>query len=204
MAGTTPPALQAGDEIRREHAPDLLRRRGSGGVEPSRDPVHGAQDREGQELRVARGEGAGVHPFLQQAADPAVEAIALRDDAAQQGRGEGLEVQGHGRPTEVVQDVVHERLDEAPQLPWRRASGRLDLLEHLEEDVEGVVVTEEEDLFLVLEVVVQAALGHAQGLGDLAHAGPVVAAAPEGRGRALQDLDAALAGLALLHEGAGR
>jgi hypothetical protein len=65
-------------------------------------------------------------------------------------------------------------------------------------------VAEEEDLLLVLEVVVQAPFRHVQGLRDLTHAGAVVAAAAERGGGALEDLDAALAGLALLHGGAGR
>ena len=61
-----------------------------------------------------------------------------------------------------------------------------------EEQVQAPVVTEEEDLLLVLEVVVEAALGHPERVGDLLDAGSVVAAAPEGRGRALQDLGAPL------------
>ena len=99
---------------------------------------------------------------------------------------------------------MDEGLDEAAQLLGRAAPGGLDALEHAEQDVERVVVAEEEDLLLALEVVVQASLRHVQGLRDLTHAGAVVAAAAEGGGGALEDLDAALAGLALLHAGAGR
>ncbi len=70
-----------------------------------------------------------------------------------------------------------------------------------EQDVERIIVAGVEDFFLVLEVVVEVALGHRQRRGDLVHAGAVVPAPAERRRGALQNLDAAVRSVADLGHG---
>ena len=63
------------------------------------------------------------------------------------------------------------------------------LFEDGEQLVERVLVAGEEDLFLVLEVVVEIPLLHVQRGGDLLDRGAVIAEAPERSRGALQDVD---------------
>jgi hypothetical protein len=169
---------------------DLLGAGRAARVEPAWDPVDGAQDREGQQLRVSGGEGSLGHALAQEAPHAAVHRVALGHDAAQQPRRQGREVQGQRRAVQLVDDHVHELLDQAPQPPLGAAALLRHAPQQAEQYVQGVVVAEEQHLLLVPEVVVEVALGHAQGARDLPGGGAVVAAAPEGRGGAAQDLDA--------------
>ena len=75
---------------------------------------------------------------------------------------------------------------------WRRK---------LEEDVERVVVTEEENLLLALEVVVETPLGHAEGACDLLDGRPVIAVSRKRRRGSAQDLCALLGGTRALRAG---
>ena len=70
------------------------------------------------------------------------------------------------------------------------SAAALDLLEQLHQPIERVLVAGEEDLFLVLEVVVEVPLLHVQRRGDLLDGGAVIAEPAERLGGALQDVDA--------------
>src|SRR6185436_15716392 len=70
---------QAAYKVVGELLGDLFRRRGPVRVVPARNPVHGAEDGEGEELRIGVDERARANPFLQHLAHPFVEPIAPDD-----------------------------------------------------------------------------------------------------------------------------
>ena len=110
--------------------------------------------------------------------------------ALQVRRRQRLEIQKQCRPVQFVEDGVHKRVDETAQLDVGAGAAAFDLLEQLGEAVERVLVAGEENLFLVLEVVVEIPLLHVQRRGDLFNRGAVIPEPAERLRRALQDVDA--------------
>ena len=104
-------------------------------------------------------------------------------------RRQRFEIQKERRAVQLVEDGVDERVDQAPQLDVGGRAARVDLLEQLRQAIERVLVAGEEDLFLVLEVVVEVPLLHVQRRGDLFDRGAVIAEAAERLGGAFQDVD---------------
>src|SRR6185295_5601906 len=85
---------------------------------------------------------------------------------------------------------VHERVDQTPQLLVGRLAAVADRVEQRSQTIERILVAGEQDLFLVLEVVVEISLLHVERGRNLLDGRTVVAEAAEGGGGALQDLDA--------------
>src|SRR3954470_6954536 len=100
-------------------------------------------------------------------------------------RGERFEFQNQRGSMELVEDRVHARDDERPQLVRRFDAALLDVIEQRQQTIEGVLVAGKENLFLVLEVVVEISLLHVQRGGDVFAGGAVISAPPEGLGGAL-------------------
>ena len=113
--------------------------------------------------------------------------------ALQQRRRQRLQVERQRRALQLVEHHVDEREDQLAQLVVRRATASACTSVHQrQQHVERVVVAGEEDLFLVAEVVVEIPLRHLERRGDFVDARAVIAAAAERRGRALENLDAAI------------
>jgi hypothetical protein len=91
---------------------------------------------------------------------------------------------------QLVQDHVDCSRDEAPELCLCRCGAADGVVEQFLQAVVGIFVAGEEDLFLVLEVVVEIPLLHVQRRGDLFNRGAVITEAAEGFGGAFQDVDA--------------
>ena len=81
--------------------------------------------------------------------------------------GQRFEIEKQRRAVQLVEDRVDERVDQPPQLDVGGRAAAVDLLEQLRQPIERVLVAGEEDLFLVLEVVVEVPLLHVQRRGDL-------------------------------------
>src|SRR5205814_2642301 len=102
-------ALKAAEEEPGEDVSDLLRARGSFRLEPARNPVHGAEQDESQQLRIAGGKTATLDAVLDQAAHAALEPIAAGDDNLEVRRAQGLESEEQRRAVTLVENGVNER-----------------------------------------------------------------------------------------------
>src|SRR5262249_44431508 len=91
------------------------------------------------------------------------------------------------RAVQFVEDHVDGTGDEPAQLRFRRRRTAHGVVEQFLEAIVRIFVAGEEDLFLVLEVVVEIALLHAQRRRDLFDRGAVITELAERRGRALED-----------------
>src|SRR6187455_1378513 len=118
---------QAADEEVAEQIGDGLRACGTLWTVPARDPVDGAKQREGEKLRIAACEDAGLHAFLEDAADALVERIASGNDRLEVGRRERFEVEKQRGAVQFVEDRMDERVNQASQLDVRRRSAGVDL-----------------------------------------------------------------------------
>ena len=128
-------------------------------------------------------------PCWMMVADAVIELIALGDDALEERRRQRFGIERQRRAMQVVEDQVDEREHEPAQLGFRRRRFGLHVGHQRQQLVERVLVAGEENLFLVLEVVVEVALRHFERRGDFVDARAVIAAPAEGRRRALQNLD---------------
>src|SRR5439155_20349821 len=121
---------------------------------------------------------------------PAVEPIAPRDDRFEmRGRGR-FELQNQRRAMQLVENGVNGRIDKRAELLCRAEPAVFDLVEKLQQPIERVLVAGEQNLFFVLEVVVEIAFLHVQRGGDVFDCGAVVAEPAEGLRGALEDVDA--------------
>ena len=127
---------------------------------PTRNPVHRAKEREREELGVALREDSRVHAFLDDAPHACVKGVAPRDHRLEVSGGQCFEVQKERRSVQFVDDRVDEGVDQASQLDVGGRAAPVDLLEQTGQPVERILVAGEEDLFLVLEVVVEIPLFH--------------------------------------------
>src|SRR5204863_3905326 len=110
---------------------------------------------------------------------PAVEPVAARDDELEVRRRQRFELKEERRSVQFVENRMHERDDQRPELLARRDIAVLNAIEKLQQSIERVLVTGEEDLLLVFEVVVEIAFLHVQRCGDLLDRSAVVAETPE-------------------------
>src|SRR2546428_10332280 len=182
--------LEAANEKIGEEIGDLLRGGGAVGIEPARNPVHRAENREREQLGIASTELPFRDSVLEHLAHAALEAIAPCDDRLQVRRRQRLQIEQQRRPVQLVENRVDERDDEPPQLLVRIHAALLDIVEQLHEEVERVLVAGGEDLFLVAEVVIEVALLHVQRRRDLLDGRPLIAELAKGLGRRLEDVDA--------------
>jgi hypothetical protein len=114
-------------------------------------------------------------------ANAVIELVALGDDALEQRRRQRFGIERQRGAVQVVEDQVHEREHQPPQLRVRRRFLRLDIRHQRQQLIERILVAREENLFLVLEVVVEVALGHFERGRNLVNAGTVIAAPPKTR-----------------------
>jgi hypothetical protein len=170
-------------------------------IEPLRDPVDGAHHGELDQLRIARLEGALVDALLDDGPHALVELIALCNHALEEHGRQGFGIQCQRGAVELVENQVDEGEHQLAKFRFRARGVGLHVGHERQQHIERVLVTSEENLFLVLEVVVEVALGHLQGRGDFVNAGAVIAATAEGGRGALQDFGPAIGGRSLCHRG---
>src|SRR6266571_1455237 len=181
---------QAADEEVGKQIRNLLRGSGALGIEPARDPVHGAEQRKGQQLRITGGELAALDAVLEQPADAALELIAAGDDGLEMGRRQRLEIEKQRRAVELVEDRVDKRGDQLPQLLVRSDLAPGDRVEQLGQSVERVLMTGKQNLFLVAEIVIEVSLLHLQRRRDLLDGRPVIAKTAKRSRRRFENVDA--------------
>ena len=170
---------------------DLLRARGAVRVEPPRDPVDGAEQREGAQFRRRRGPNVpSAIPSSMHAAHPlsnvsrrAITAFKCAGDSASRSRNSAVPCSS----SRIVwtNATIRRRSFSSAAAPLRSISSSSSI-----EPIERVLVAGEENLLLVLEVVVEVALLHLQRRGDLFDGRAVIAEPAERLGGALQDVDA--------------
>jgi hypothetical protein len=96
-----------------------------------------------------------------------------------------------GRALNLVQQAEHVRDRHCLKPVGERSAVAPRRGQRVEQPVERPVLTEEENLFLAAEVVIQVAGREVRGHGDVAHAGGGEAAGAEDARRRAHDLDAA-------------
>src|SRR5947199_2041156 len=80
--------------------------------EPARDPVDGAEQREGEQLRIPGRKAPAANAVFDQPAHAALELIAARDDDPEVSRTQRLEIKKQRRPVKLVENGVNERGDQ--------------------------------------------------------------------------------------------
>ena len=107
---------QPADEEIGEQIRDRLRARRAVRAVPPRDPVHRAEQREREQLRIAVRRRRPRHAFLDDAAHALVERVAPRDHRLEVRGGQRFEIEKQRRAVQLVEDRVDEGVDQAPQL----------------------------------------------------------------------------------------
>ena len=134
---------------------------------PLRYPVDGAKDRETRELDVVALEFAGPQAVLDQAADAAFELIPFADVLLSLIRPEAFQIGLQDAAEPVVQHAVDMADQKDAQLFAGRAVRGHRLFQRAQTDVHAAHVALVQNVLLVLEVVVQIALGHPKFVGDV-------------------------------------
>ena len=183
-------ALQAGDRKIGDDSGDFLRRLAAVRPEPLGRPVERAEKRSGRDGRIARAQGAAAEAGRHQAPNAALVAVAFGDDdAAQRGR-ERIHFEMCRRSLDVGDQTEHVRGGQRPQAldDWP-AVGRGGA-QRREQAIERSVLTEEQELVLPAEIVIEVAGREIGGDSDLAHAGGGETAAAENLRGGAENLDA--------------
>jgi len=141
-----------------------------------RGPVERAEKRTGRDGRVGRAQRAAPNAAGDERAHAALVPIPLGDDAGTKTRGEGVDLEVRGGAFDLVdqaEDVGDRHVVQTiRQRPAIFARGG----QRVEEAIDGAILTEEEELVLAAEVVIQVARRQVGGDGDVAHAGGAEAA----------------------------
>src|SRR5262245_37959374 len=160
------------------------------GAEPARRPVERSQDHQRGKLGITRDKLARPDSCRHEAADSALVAVALGQEASAQGRRETVDLKVCHRSFDFVEDAAHVSVNDDPELVCyglARDSGLPKGCEHL---LEGMVLAEVEQLLFAFEVVVEVAGGEARDVGDLPHAGGGEAPCAKRLGGGAQDIQA--------------
>src|SRR6185503_6332822 len=152
--------LQAGDQVVSKDLCDLVRGGSPGRIVPARNPVDRAEDHERRQRGIPLSEDAGSHAVAEDLPESLVDAVALGNDLLPEGRRECFDLQGPCRAMQDVDEQMHERDDEAMNLPVGWQAALLDVLEFFEDQSKRIVVTDVENLLLVPEVVIEISRGH--------------------------------------------
>ena len=157
-----------------------------------RGPVERAEKRPGRDGRVGRPQQAAPDAIGDERPHAALVPIPLGDDARPQARREGIDLEVRAGPLDLVEEAEDVRDGHVAQPGGQRSAAGPRRGERLEQAIQRAVLTEEEDLVLAAEVVVEVSRREIGGDGDVAHAGGRVAAIAEDPRRGPQDADAAV------------
>ena len=177
---------EIGDVLR-----DRLGGEGTVGTEPLRRPVERAEKGAGRDRRVSRGERSPRDARGDERADAALVAVAFGDDHRAALRRQRIDLEVRRRALDLgdqAQRVTYGEL--AQSIRQWPACVALRGGQRREQAVQRSVLTEEEDLVLAAEVVIEVGRRQIGGDGDVAHAGGGEAAAAEDLRRGAQDVDA--------------
>jgi len=166
---------------------DLRRRLRAFGSEPVRGPIERPEEGARRDGRVGGAQRSTTDAVGDQRADATLVSIPLRDDARPEAGGERVDFEVRGRTLDLVEQAedvgdgqVAQPIGHRPAVVSRGCEGR-------EEAAERPVLTEEEQLVLAAEVVVQIARREVRGDGDVAHARGGEAPVAEEAGCGLED-----------------
>jgi len=122
-----------------------------------RGPVERAEKRTGRDGRVGRAQRAAPNAAGDERAHAALVPIPLGDDARAQARREGIDLEVRARPLDLVEEAedVRDGHVAQPRAQWPAAGPRRG--ERLEQAIQRAVLTEEEELVLAAEIVIQVA-----------------------------------------------
>jgi hypothetical protein len=185
---------ETGDRVVRDQGGDLLRRLRTVGSEPVRSPVQRAEEGACGDGGVDRVQRAGAHAAGDQGADAALVSVALGDDTQSEVPGQGVDLEMRRRSFDLVDETEDMSGGHLAQAIGQRAAIPARRGERFEQPIGGAVLTEEQQLVLAAEVVIEVAGGQIGGRGDVAHAGVGEAAGAEDARRRAHDRHAASVG----------
>jgi len=160
------------------------------GIEPMGGPVERAEERARRDRGVGVLQLAAPDAVANQCTHAAFVAVALGDDGRAHPGRQRRHFQVRGRSLDLVDQAedmgdgeIVQSIGERPAAAPRRG-------ERLQQPVERLILTEEEELVLAAEVVIQVGGGEVGRDGDVAHAGRGEAVRAERPRGGPQDLDA--------------
>ena len=122
-----------------------------------RGPVERAEKRTGRDGRVGRAQRAAPSAAGDERAHAALVPIPLGDDARAQARREGIDLEVRARPLDLVEEAEDVRDGHVVQPRAQRSAADPRRGERLEQAIQRAVLTEEEELVLAAEIVIQVA-----------------------------------------------
>ena len=122
-----------------------------------RGPVERAEKRTGRDGRVGRAQRAAPNAAGDERAHAALVPIPLGDDARPQARREGIDLEVRAGPLDLVEEAEDVRDRHVAQPGAQRSAAGPRRGERLEQLVERLILTEEEELVLAAEIVIQVA-----------------------------------------------
>jgi hypothetical protein len=165
-------------------------------------PVERAEERPRGDRGVAGAERSLPHAVRDERAHAALVAIALGDNHRAQPGRQGIHLEVGRRSLDFVHETSHmchgQGVETAGERGGVPACGR----QRLQQPIERAVLTEEQELVLAAEVVIEVAGREVGGHGDLAHPRGGEPSRPEDVCGRAQDLDATRVGAALRATGA--
>ena len=156
-----------------------------------RGPVQRAEKGAGGDGWIAGVQHAGLDAAGDQRADAALVAIALGDDAGAARRGERINLEMRRRSFDLVEQTEDVGDRHLAQTVCERSATLARGGERVEQTIDRSVLTEEEQLVLAAEVVIEVGGREIGGGRDVAHPGRGEAAGAEDARRRAHDLDAA-------------
>jgi len=181
---------EAGDRVIRDDIGHVVRRVQTVGPVPLRRPVERTEKRARRDRRVGRAQLAALDPVGDEDPHAALVAIALVDDERAEAAGEGIDLEMGCGALDFVDEAEDVRRCEMAQSDGRGSAVAPRVAQRREQAIERPVLTEEQQLVLPAEVVIQVAGREVGGNRDVAHAGRGEPALPEDPRRRLEDLDA--------------
>jgi hypothetical protein len=154
-------------------------------------PIQRAEERAGAHGCVGGPQPAALDAVCNQRANAALVAIALGDNPRAKTRRKGIDRQVGRRSLDLVEQAQHVRRGHRLEPLGERAAVAPGRGQRVEQTIERPVLTEEENLFLAAEVMIEVAGRQVRGHGDVAHARGGEAAGAEDARRRAHDVDAA-------------
>lgn len=134
-------------------------------------PIERAEKRARGDDRIGRRELAAADTAGYERADAMFVAVPFGHDERTEAAGEGVDLEVGGRAFDFVQEAQDVRLCELTKPLDEQTIGAARLGERGQQVVEGVVLTEKQQLVLAAKVVVEVARRQVGFDGNLAHAG---------------------------------
>jgi len=182
---------QAGNGVVGDDGGNVVGGVGTVRTKPLRGPVERAEKRARGDRRLDRRQCTAAHAIGDQRADAALVAIALGDDACAQPAGKRADFEVRGGAFDLVDQTEDVRDRQTAQPIEQRTVVAPRVGERREQAIGGAILTEEQQLVLAAEVVIEVAGREVGGDGNLAHAGGGEAALAEDPRRGGEDADAA-------------